>query len=173
MWSLHKMERYLNGIICAFRQQWSTIEHRFWISALEEACSEVSHRHLDAVRWIGITLIFLSFSGGCVVFPHSHITFICYAVITRFARTLITISNIRILLYIFSFGSTAQFWALAASMKLSISFRLLDLGQSAGLLGRVISSSRGLYLYTNAHKTQILTSMPEAGFEPTIKACEH
>jgi hypothetical protein len=44
----------------------------------------------------------------------------------------------------FSYGSTAQFWALAASMKLSISFRLLDLGQSAGLLGRVISSSQGL-----------------------------
>jgi hypothetical protein len=29
----------------------------------------------------------------------------------------------------FSYGSTAQFWALAASMKLSVSFRLLDLGQ--------------------------------------------
>jgi hypothetical protein len=28
---------------------------------------------------------------------------------------------------------------LAASMKLSVSFQLLDLGQSAGLLGRVIS----------------------------------
>jgi hypothetical protein len=41
-------------------------------------------------------------------------------------------------------GSTAQFWALAASMKLSVSFRLLDLGQSALLLGRVISSSQGL-----------------------------
>jgi hypothetical protein len=37
-----------------------------------------------------------------------------------------------------------QFWALAASMKLSVSFRLLDLGQSARLLGRVISSSQGL-----------------------------
>jgi hypothetical protein len=41
-------------------------------------------------------------------------------------------------------GSTTQFWALAASMKLSVSFQLLDLGQSAGLLGRVISSSQGL-----------------------------
>jgi hypothetical protein len=41
-------------------------------------------------------------------------------------------------------GSTAQFWAFAASMKLSISFKLLDLGQLAGLLGRVISSSQGL-----------------------------
>jgi hypothetical protein len=36
-----------------------------------------------------------------------------------------------------------QFWALAASIELSISFRLLDLGQSAGLLGPVISSSQG------------------------------
>jgi hypothetical protein len=42
------------------------------------------------------------------------------------------------------YGSTAQFWALAASIKLSVSFRLVDLGQSAGLLGRVISSSQGL-----------------------------
>jgi hypothetical protein len=46
----------------------------------------------------------------------------------------------------FPCGSTAQFWAMAASMKLSVSFRLLDLGQSAGLLGRVISSSQGLCL---------------------------
>jgi hypothetical protein len=37
-----------------------------------------------------------------------------------------------------------NFWALAASMKLSILFQLLDLGQSAVLLGRVISSSQGL-----------------------------
>jgi hypothetical protein len=43
-----------------------------------------------------------------------------------------------------SCGSTAQFLALAASMKLSVSFRLLDLGQSAGHLGRVISSSHGI-----------------------------
>jgi hypothetical protein len=37
------------------------------------------------------------------------------------------------LTFFFSYGSTAKFWALAASMKLSISFRLLDLGQSAVL----------------------------------------
>jgi hypothetical protein len=47
-------------------------------------------------------------------------------------------------LRIFSCGPRAQIWALAASMKLSVSFRLLDLGQSTGLLGRVISSSQGL-----------------------------
>jgi hypothetical protein len=44
----------------------------------------------------------------------------------------------------FSYGSTAQFWVLAASMKFYVSFRLLDLGKSAGLLGRVISSSQDL-----------------------------
>jgi hypothetical protein len=37
-----------------------------------------------------------------------------------------------------------NFWALTASMKLSVSFQLLDLGQSAGLIGRVIRSSQGL-----------------------------
>jgi hypothetical protein len=42
--------------------------------------------------------------------------------------------------------------ALDASMKLSVSLQLLDLGQSVGLLGRVISSSQGLYLYTNTEK---------------------
>jgi hypothetical protein len=31
-------------------------------------------------------------------------------------------------------------------MKLSVSLQLLDLGQSAGLLGRVISSSQGLVI---------------------------
>jgi hypothetical protein len=34
--------------------------------------------------------------------------------------------------------------ALAASMRLSVSLQLLDLGQSVGLLGRVIRSSQGL-----------------------------
>jgi hypothetical protein len=45
--------------------------------------------------------------------------------------------------------------ALAASMKLSTSLQLLELGQSAGLLGRVITSSQGLCLYTNTgNRTQ-------------------
>jgi hypothetical protein len=46
--------------------------------------------------------------------------------------------------YIYFCGSTAQFWALVALMKLSVSFQLQDLGQSAGLIGRMISSSQGL-----------------------------
>jgi hypothetical protein len=45
--------------------------------------------------------------------------------------------------FFFSFGSTAQFWAFATSMTFRF-IRLLDLGQSAGLLGRVISCSQGL-----------------------------
>jgi hypothetical protein len=52
--------------------------------------------------------------------------------------------EIRIYITLFSCGSKTQFWALAASKKLSVSFRLLDLGQSTVLLGRVIRSSQGL-----------------------------
>jgi hypothetical protein len=56
-------------------------------------------------------------------------------------------------------------------MKLSVSLQLLDLGQSVGLLGRVISSSQGLYLYTNtenAHTT--LNIHARVGIEPTVPA---
>jgi hypothetical protein len=42
--------------------------------------------------------------------------------------------------------------ALAASIKLSVSLQLLDFLHSVGLLGRVIGSSQGLYLYTNTGK---------------------
>jgi hypothetical protein len=55
-------------------------------------------------------------------------------------------------------------------------FGLLALRHSVGLLGRVISSSQGLCLYTNTekctytHKHQ--TSMPWVGFETTILASE-
>jgi hypothetical protein len=51
-------------------------------------------------------------------------------------------------IFFFPFGSTAQFWDLAAALKLSVSFQLIDLGQSAGLLGRVISSSQELWVST-------------------------
>jgi hypothetical protein len=49
--------------------------------------------------------------------------------------------------------------------------------QTVGLLGRVISSSQGLYLNTEQHKHTIntythQTSMPSAGFEHTIPASE-
>jgi hypothetical protein len=43
--------------------------------------------------------------------------------------------------------------ALAASMKLSVSLQLLELGQSVGHLGWVVSSSQGLYLNTKREKT--------------------
>jgi hypothetical protein len=55
-----------------------------------------------------------------------------------------TMNDTVLINFFFPCGSTAQFRALAASMKLSVSFRLLDLGQSAVLLGWVISSSQGL-----------------------------
>jgi hypothetical protein len=42
--------------------------------------------------------------------------------------------------------------ALAASMKLSVSLQLQDLGQSAGLLGRLISSSQGHSTCTQTQK---------------------
>jgi hypothetical protein len=60
---------------------------------------------------------------------------------------------------IFSFGATAHIWALAYLHETFLfHFSLLDLGHSVGLLGRVISSSQGIYLFTtqkNAH-TQTL-----------------
>jgi hypothetical protein len=58
--------------------------------------------------------------------------------------------------------STALCWALAA---FSVYW---SHAQSVGLLGRGISSSQCLYLYTHT----IQTSMPWVGFEPTIPAFE-
>jgi hypothetical protein len=55
------------------------------------------------------------------------------------------------MLYVFFFWLYNPIQALAASMKLSISLQLLDLGLSIGL-GRVIRSSQGLYLYINTEK---------------------
>jgi hypothetical protein len=55
-------------------------------------------------------------------------------------------------------------------------FSVLDLRQSAELLGRVISSSQSLFLYTNtekrSHTHKHQTFMSWVGFEPTILACE-
>jgi hypothetical protein len=54
--------------------------------------------------------------------------------------------------------------------------QFLDLSQAIGVLGRVISSSQGLYLNTGQHKhkknADTQTSMPRAGFEPAITASE-
>jgi hypothetical protein len=52
----------------------------------------------------------------------------------------------------FSLWFYSPIQALAASMKLSVLLQLLDLGQSVGLLGRVISSSQGHCLYTDTEK---------------------
>jgi hypothetical protein len=69
--------------------------------------------------------------------------------------------------------------ALAASMKLSVSLQLLDLGQSVGLLGRVIGSSQDHYLYTttqkNAHTTQTLNIRSQSEIRthgPGVRASE-
>jgi hypothetical protein len=53
----------------------------------------------------------------------------------------------------FFFGATAPIWALAYLHEiLCFHFGFQDLRQSVGLLGQVISSSQGLYLYTNTDK---------------------
>jgi hypothetical protein len=56
-------------------------------------------------------------------------------------------------------------------------FSLIVILQTVGLLGRVNSSSQGLYLNTGQHKHRIntytyQTSMPCVGFKPTIPASE-
>jgi hypothetical protein len=56
-------------------------------------------------------------------------------------------------------------------------FGFIIILQTVGLLGRVISTSQGLYLNTGQHKHRISThtcqiSMPCVGFEPTIPASE-
>jgi hypothetical protein len=49
--------------------------------------------------------------------------------------------------------------------------QFLDLSQAVGLLGRVISSSQGLYLNTNTEKLS-QTSMSRVGFKPRVRASE-
>jgi hypothetical protein len=58
----------------------------------------------------------------------------------------------RLLQHFFSFDSTAQFRPWPSPWNFPLLLQLLDLGQPVGLLGRVISSSQGLYLYTNTEK---------------------
>jgi hypothetical protein len=54
---------------------------------------------------------------------------------------------------LFSIGATAPIWALAYLHEtLRFTSVSLDLRHSVGLLGRVILSSKGLYLYTNTEK---------------------
>jgi hypothetical protein len=63
-----------------------------------------------------------------------------------------------------------QFGPWPTTMKLSVSLRFfVDLRQSEGLLGRVISSSQGLYLYTNTEKhtyTNTKHPCPESDSNP-------
>jgi hypothetical protein len=71
---------------------------------------------------------------------------------------------------VFFTGSTAP-------VEPGLFFSFMIILQMVGLLGRVISSSQGLYLNTGQHKHRIntythQTSMPFVGFEPTIPASE-
>jgi hypothetical protein len=70
----------------------------------------------------------------------------------------------------FFFGSTAPIWGLGLPPWNSpFHFSFLDLRQSVELLGRVISSSQGLYLYTNTEKrthTNIKHPCPEWNSNP-------
>jgi hypothetical protein len=72
------------------------------------------------------------------------------------------------IIHAFFNGSTALCWALADFSVLYF-YR-----QSVGLLGRGIIQSQGRYLHTEQHKHRInaQTSMPRAGFEPTIPEFE-
>jgi hypothetical protein len=104
-----------------------------------QSLTEMSIRNLKCGRCIGLTILPPSvWKCGSLNLSQPYrpprlcrdnFTFTCYFTSYRFS---------------FSYGSAAQFLALATSMKLLVSFRLLHLGQSAGLLGRVISSSQGL-----------------------------
>jgi hypothetical protein len=71
---------------------------------------------------------------------------------------------------IFSLGFYSTIQALAASMKVSVSLQLLDLGESAGLLEQVISTSQGFNLYTNtekrSHNTNTKHPFPEWDSNP-------
>jgi hypothetical protein len=62
-------------------------------------------------------------------------------------------------------------WALSYLHETLFHFGFLGLRQSVGLLGWVISSSQGLYLYTNTEK-RTHTHTQTLNIEPTIPASE-
>jgi hypothetical protein len=78
--------------------------------------------------------------------------------------------------FFFSFRATAPIWALAyLHESLRFTSVLPDLRHSVGLLGRVIRSSRGLYLYTNTEKrtcTHTNTKLPCPEWDPGFRASE-
>jgi hypothetical protein len=74
-------------------------------------------------------------------------------------------------------ASTFFHWLYSTLGPWPLLFSFMIILQTAGLLGRVISSSQGLYLNTGHHKHRIntythQTSMPCVGYEPTIPASE-
>jgi hypothetical protein len=68
------------------------------------------------------------------------------------------------------------FFLLRSLRSTGLISQFLDHSHTIGLLGRVISSSQGLYLNTGQHKRRKThthqTTMPWVGFEPAIPAFE-
>jgi hypothetical protein len=61
--------------------------------------------------------------------------------------------NLKLIKLFFFLPRCSHTWELAPASEHRVEFpQFLSLGQSVGLLGRVISSTQGLYLYTNTEK---------------------
>jgi hypothetical protein len=79
--------------------------------------------------------------------------------------------------YSFAFTSLFFYWLYSPLGPWPLLFSFMIILQTLSVLGRVISSSQGLYLNTGQHKHRMntythQTSMPCVGFEPTIPASE-
>jgi hypothetical protein len=91
-------------------------------------------------------------------FPKSHCSYVSTKLVKTIPRSTYLLNPFLLYLY-----------------AVEVDFFILIVLQTTGLLGRVISSSQGLYLNKGQHKHRIntytyQTSMPCVGFEPTIPA---
>jgi hypothetical protein len=68
-----------------------------------------------------------------------------------------TVRVFRCQILCYSFGATTPIWALAYFIETPFHVGLLDLRHLVGLLGRMISSSQGLYLHTNTENAHTHT----------------
>jgi hypothetical protein len=129
-------------------------------------CAKNYTSKLALIIWRSILI-----SNGCFISDSKLQEMLNAQLSIHIAFTFITLTNIRSYFFLWLYSAIQ---ALSAFMKLSLSFQLLDLGQSVGLLGRVISLSQGLYLYTNiekrTHTTQTLNIHAWVGFEPKVPA---
>jgi hypothetical protein len=77
---------------------------------------------------------------------------VCYSQVTPAWNDPLVLHSY-IFLYFFFLPRCSHTWELAPALEHRAEFsQFLDHGQSAGLLGWVVSSSQGLYLYTNTEK---------------------